>query len=129
MTFVSDQSADFAQSYLSMKWNDDNEQFFVRPACTLEQPQDLNNRTPVQQQPSMLGLNNNALLHIFKFLDLDSALNMAEVCILFEELLDQHYFPHVWSNAVMPMKTTTDLVENASGIASDRIVKCYRSRI
>ncbi|XP_055300190.1 uncharacterized protein LOC129567385 [Sitodiplosis mosellana] len=75
--------------------------FQVRPADTFEQPQSKTNLPPkkvfkVDEQTSkMCMLNEDCLLHLFKFLDLNSLVNMADVCKMFNGLLHKYSFPHI----------------------------------
>lgn len=73
--------------------------FYIRPADTWEQPKENSDQahasTDLKQTSKIFTLNEDCLLHIFKFLDLDSMVNTSEVCKLFQKLLNQHCFPRI----------------------------------
>lgn len=72
-----------------------NEQpFEVRPADLLDQPQCSTNLSIEQTSTTeIFKLNRDFLLHMFKFLDVDSCVNMADVCKMFRQLLVMYHFP------------------------------------
>lgn len=81
--------------------------FSIRPADTWEQPSVLTlqqkntgqgrNEIPVNYENTskMFKLNEDCLLHLFQYLDLDSLVNLSEVCQLFHKLLHRHLFPQI----------------------------------
>lgn len=66
-------------------------------------------------------LNEHCLLHLFKFLDLDSMVNMADVCKLFHNLLHRYCFPRCTQYEI---KTGSTLLANAR-----RTLKCIGPHI
>ncbi|XP_055300189.1 uncharacterized protein LOC129567384 [Sitodiplosis mosellana] len=106
VTFSSNYSAYWMQlkhDFDKMMDPDKKMPFEIRPANSWNQPSenavlppyhdvDMEGAVP---PPEIFILNEDCLLHLFKFLDLDSLVNMAYVCKMFRELLDTHCFPHI----------------------------------
>lgn len=97
VTFVRDRDA-----YLTQLQQDYDIQirrqraFRIRPADTWLQPtNDSNEPVDAVQTSEIFNLNEDCLRHLFSFLDLDSLVNLSEVCKLFHSLLYQHFFPRV----------------------------------
>lgn len=104
VTFVHDLNA-----YLALLQHEFNREarkqqpFFIRPANTWEQPQQQQQQQQNQEQnlsndenpPEMFRLNEDCFLHLFKYLDRDSLVNLSEVCTLFHKLLKRYCFPTI----------------------------------
>lgn len=72
--------------------------YYVQPADTWEQPsqQNLQDESMLLDDdyaPPISMLNHHCLLKIFRYLDLNSMINLSEVCQLFNTLLHTHCFP------------------------------------
>ncbi|XP_055305857.1 uncharacterized protein LOC129570322 [Sitodiplosis mosellana] len=73
--------------------------FKVRPADSWKQPSENIDQPPthdldnVEQTSEIFTLNEDCLLRVCKFLDLDSLVNLADVCKMFKRLLDERCFP------------------------------------
>ncbi|XP_031635013.1 uncharacterized protein LOC116348241 [Contarinia nasturtii] len=103
VTFVSDRNAYLA--YLQCKYSKKDgarQRFDVQPANTWEQPQERTNDASFQNDmdvdkynPEIFALNEDCLLHMCKFLDLDSLVSLAYVCKKFHTLLHQRWFPNI----------------------------------
>lgn len=97
VTFISDLSA-----YLALAHNDVQKRrsislFDMQPADTWIQPSVViaNTATPMddEQSSAFFLLNEFCMLEIFKYLDLDTLVNLSMVCKQFNRLLHQHCFP------------------------------------
>ncbi|XP_055297566.1 uncharacterized protein LOC129566055 [Sitodiplosis mosellana] len=103
VTFVSDRIACFVQSHFELDTKMNKMQpYEVEPAYTWEQPLENANPPPGddmevddEQTSEIFRLDEDCLLHMFKFLDIDSLVNMAFVCKLFNQLLRLHCFPRI----------------------------------
>ncbi|XP_055306494.1 uncharacterized protein LOC129570795 [Sitodiplosis mosellana] len=100
VTFHSDQSAYLVQLQHEFDREARKQQpFYIQPADTWEQPTENTNQTAnsndIKQTSDIFNLNEDCLLHLFKFLDVDSMVNLSEVCKLFQKLLNQHSFPRI----------------------------------
>ncbi|XP_055304312.1 uncharacterized protein LOC129569491 [Sitodiplosis mosellana] len=101
VTFASSQSAYFVklQHDYDKKTNKD-QAYEIELADSWEQPPETINQPPEdamevddEQTSKIFMLNEKCLLHLFQFLDLDSLVNLADVCKMFNRLLHQHCFP------------------------------------
>lgn len=103
VTFCSDLSA-----YLALTHNDVQSRrtsliFNIQPADTWIQPSSMRTNAPElmddEQTSKFFVLNEFCVLEIFKYLDLDSLVNLSMVCKQFHRLLHQHCFPskHTYS--------------------------------
>lgn len=103
VTFANDRSAYLAQ--LQFEFDRESRKplpLYIEPADTWQQPQ--NESDPANQtnspsiaqsdetEPEIFALNQDCFLHLFKFLDLDSLVNLSEVCKMFHQLLHRHTF-------------------------------------
>lgn len=101
VTFCSDQSAYLVQLQHEFDREARKQQpFHIQPADTWEQPtenidQPANQSNDIKQTAEIFNLNEDCFLYLFKFLDLDSMVNLSEVCKMFQALLNQHCFPRV----------------------------------
>lgn len=102
VTFRSDQSAYLVQLQHEFDREARKQQpFYIQPADSWDQPTENTNQphkhesNDIKQTSEIFNLNEDCLLHLFKFLDLDSMVNLSEVCKLFEKLLNQHCFPRI----------------------------------
>lgn len=105
MTFASDRSAYLVQ--LQHEFDREarkHQPFRIEPADTWQQPHENDNRlrrrsipnSPIdEREPEMFKLNEDCFLHLFKFLDLDSLVNLSEVCKMFHKLIHSHCFPRI----------------------------------
>ena len=116
MTFISDRSACLAQShYQLVNMMNKVQPYEVRLANTWEQPSEIVDPPPEQcmevdddeQTSKIFKLNEDCLLHLFKFLDLVSLVNMADVCKLFNRLLHQYSFPRFRTYSVLCHRKNT----------------------
>lgn len=102
LTFISDLSAhSVLLQHELYKRTYKKQPFEIEPAYTWEQPPGFINKPPElivetdENTSEICMLNEDCLLHLFKFLDIDSLVNMADVCKLFNRLLHQQYFPRI----------------------------------
>lgn len=98
MTFVSDLSAYLALAHNDVHGRRSTVLFHMQPADTWIQPSVINATATVtpmddEQSAAFFLLNEFCMLEIFKYLDLDSLVNLAFVCTQFHRLLHQHCFP------------------------------------
>lgn len=102
VTFSSDRSAYLAQLQHEFDREARKQQpFHIEPADTWQQPPEHDFQSPRslkrhqddEHEPEMFMLNEDCFLHLFKFLNLDSLVNLSEVCEMFHKLLHQHCFP------------------------------------
>ncbi|XP_031634994.1 uncharacterized protein LOC116348224 [Contarinia nasturtii] len=98
VTFVCDRNAYLAQLQQDYDIQIRRQRpFRIRPADTWNQPQDVSTE-PIDesvQTSEIFNLNEDCLLYLFRFLDLDSQVHLSEVCKLFAQLLHKHCFPRV----------------------------------
>ena len=104
VTFVSDRSA-----YLMLLQHEfdkkvyKSQPFEIEPADSWCQPLEITNQQQEsthdmdieENAPDIFKLNEDCLLHVFRFLDLDSLVNVADVCRMFNRLSHQHCFPRI----------------------------------
>ncbi|XP_055310886.1 uncharacterized protein LOC129573808 [Sitodiplosis mosellana] len=102
VTFVSDRSA-----YLMLLQHEFDKKalktqpFDIEIADSWEQPLEVINQSPRHDMevdehvPEIFKLNEDCLLHVFQFLDLDSLVSLADVCKMFNRLSHHHCFPHI----------------------------------
>lgn len=115
VTFTSDRNA-----YLALLQHDFDREaikpqpFHIQPADSWIQPKEnvLIEHHPQRcsidkiQTSAIFQLNVDCMLHLFKFLDLNSLVNMSEVCKMFHTLLHQHCFPHIQQFTVYNLNDT-----------------------
>lgn len=90
---------------------------YVLPANTWHQPDSISVWNSVEpQKRSMFQLNDDCLLELFKYLDLDALVNLSNVCTKFRHLLDAYEFPKI--------KTYTTYVYHASVRVLRQTMKC-----
>lgn len=106
VTFVNDLNAYLALAHNQVESRRTSLVFNMSPADTWIQPSVVTNAKHEnttnqmdEQLPAFLMLNEFCILEIFKYLDLDSLVNLSMVCKLFRRLLQQHCFPryHTYS--------------------------------
>lgn len=101
VTFVDDRSAYLVQlQHEHYRIIGSQQPFYIQPADTWKQPNQSNEashyeRIEEKQTSDIFKLNEDCLLHLFKFLDLDSLVHLSEVCKQFQELLRKHCFPRI----------------------------------
>lgn len=78
---------------------------WIQPSVTTSNAHD-NDQMDVEQTPEFFVLNEFCMLEIFKYLDLDSLVNLSMVCKLFHRLLHQHCFPHHRTYSIVNDKST-----------------------
>lgn len=99
VTFASDRSAYLAQ--LQYEFDRESKKplpLYIEPADTWQQPSNKSapepqtDAVPDESEPEIFTLNEDCFLHLYKFLDLDSLVNLSEVCKMFHNLLHRHTF-------------------------------------
>lgn len=109
VTFVSDRSAylmllqhEFDKKmYKSQPFDIEPADSWHQPPETINQEQESTRDMDVEEStPEIFKLNEDCLLHVFRFLDLDSLVNVANVCKMFSRLSLQHCFPRIRKYAV-----------------------------
>lgn len=99
VTFSNDRSAYLVQLQHEFDREARKQQpFYIQPANSWEQPTENTDRPSkhdLKQTSEIFTLNEDCMLHLFKFLDLDSMVNLSEVCKLFHQLLRKHCFPRI----------------------------------
>lgn len=101
VTFVSDRSAYLAYLQCAyLKKDGARQRFDIQPADSWQQPRENantehNDMDIDERIPEIFMLNDDCLLHMFTFLDLDSLVNSAYVCKRFRTLLIQRFFPKI----------------------------------
>lgn len=119
VTFASDRSAYLALAHNEIERRNTTVKFNIQPADTWIQPiaSDTTGDDPMEGNqvdddavaPKFFILNEDCMLELIKYLDLDSLVNLSNVCKLFHRLLHQHVFPHyrkfsiVNNNSMIPM--------------------------
>lgn len=100
VTFVSDLSAYLALAHNDVQGRRTTQIFNMQPADTWTQPSvvtanepENTNQMDDEELPPFFMLNEYCILEIFKYLDMDSLVNLSKVCKLFHRLLHQHCFP------------------------------------
>lgn len=109
VTFVSDRSAylmllqhEFDKKvYKSQPFEIEPADSWLQPLEIVNQRQESTHDMDVDENTSeIFKLNEDCLLHVFQFLDLDSLVNVADVCKMFNRLSHQHCFPRIRKYAV-----------------------------
>lgn len=98
VTFASDKSAYLAQ--LQYEFDRESKKplpMYIEPADSWQQPStessnQENQAAAAETESEIFTLNEDCLLHLCTFLDLDSLVNLSEVCKLFHNLLHRHSF-------------------------------------
>lgn len=102
VTWVNDRSAYLAQLQFEFDRESRKQQpFHLQPADSWEQPNEIAKRAQnfssadTIQTSKIFTLNEDCFIHLFKFLDLDTLVNLSDVCKLFNSVLKQYIFPHI----------------------------------
>lgn len=95
--FYDDRSANFMQLQHDFdKVMNRKQVFTIRPANSWEQPSTEMNLPPeCEQNSEIFRLNEDCMRHLFKYLDLDTLVNLADTCQRFDGLLKSHGFPTI----------------------------------
>lgn len=98
----------------------------IVPADTWHQPDSWNMWNEIHPNKDfILKLNDDCLFEIFKYLDLDALVQMANVCTKFKDLLNEFYFPKFKTHTIFVFHASLKVVRQTMKCIGPHLVHLY----